>query len=382
MSEPLTRGQQKFAGTFARETGLDPRVVGAWLKAEQSGSAAENYERRGYHNWLNIANTDSGPAGGAHSAEWRDPEKAGRASAEWIKGKGRIASEYGRPAAGIMGILHTAGKSPDEQIRAIAGSGWASSGYEGGNTLRTLYHELSGHQLALLSSASRQAGAAAGIAPVVPERSAAETHVGPVPNPVLEAIQAIHHPIAEPGSTQDLVQKNWEKVGHLFDHTAPISQSSTPEEQQQARTSLPGVVHEGRTKLGGFLSGHAKLVVQRIDQGQDGYTDPGGAIIAPARGFVVRIGSDPSGFGPRYPVIKITDPNSPLNGKEIYLGHTLAVLKAGDTFVPGQTISHTGTHGVGNATVPGWFEIGFASALGSGNMSAGNEIHPYLVGHR
>src|SRR5438552_3764161 len=138
MPEPLTRGQQVFAGTFARETGLDPRVVGAWLKAEQSGSAAESYDRRGYYNWLNIARTDSGDAGGAHSGVWRDPNTAAKASAEWIKGSGRIAHEYGSPAPGIRGILHSAGRSPEDQIRAIAGSGWASSGYNGGNTLRTL----------------------------------------------------------------------------------------------------------------------------------------------------------------------------------------------------------------------------------------------------
>src|ERR1700691_2695183 len=113
MTELLTPGQEKFAGTFARETGLNPRVVGAWLKAEQSGSAAKYYEDKGYNNYLNIAQTDSGPAGGAHSSVWSDPETAAKASAEWIKGRGQIAKEYGAPAPGIQGILHSAGQGPE-----------------------------------------------------------------------------------------------------------------------------------------------------------------------------------------------------------------------------------------------------------------------------
>src|SRR4051794_30600896 len=109
MSEGLTRGQRIFAEHFGGETGLDPHVVGAWLKAEQSGSAAHNYENEGYYNWLNIARTDGGDAGGAHSHVWSSPESAAKATAAWIKGEGPIAHEYGRPAPGVMGILRSAG---------------------------------------------------------------------------------------------------------------------------------------------------------------------------------------------------------------------------------------------------------------------------------
>lgn len=204
--EPLTRSQEVFAGTFARETGLDPHVVGAWLKAEQSGSAAQNYEKQGYNNWLNIARTDSGDAGGAHSNVWSHPETAAKASAEWIKGRGQIASEYGKPAAGITGILHSAGQNPDAQIHAIASSGWASSGYNGGNTLRELYGELSGHQLALMSAAQRAAGVQSGAAPVVPE---AKEGTQPAVNPI-DAIAAIHAPQSSAET------KNWALLKGLF----------------------------------------------------------------------------------------------------------------------------------------------------------------------
>lgn len=157
----LAPKQQQFASAFAAQTGLNPRVVSSWLLAEQSGSAAKFYEGKGYNNWLNIARTDSGDAGGAHSGVWSNPASAAKASAEWIKGQGQIAHEYGKPAAGIMSILHTAGKGPQEQIKAIAGSGWASSGYNGGSTLTQLYSQLGGERL---PAAPQQAVSPTGLA--------------------------------------------------------------------------------------------------------------------------------------------------------------------------------------------------------------------------
>ena len=140
---PLSPDQAKFVVTLSHATGLNPRVVGAWALAEQSGSAAKYYEGKGYNDWLNIANTDSGPASGAHSSVWRDPVTAAKATAEWLKGSGQIAKEYGAPAQGIRNILDTAGRGPEQQIQSIAHSGWASSGYDGGATLRALYGEVS-----------------------------------------------------------------------------------------------------------------------------------------------------------------------------------------------------------------------------------------------
>jgi hypothetical protein len=68
--------------------------------------------------------------------------------------------------------------------------------------------------------------------------------------------------------------------------------------------------------------------------------------------------SDPGGFGPSYPVIRFS--TGPYAGKTLYFGHTLSTVKPGQQVRPGQVISRTGTSGVGNATVPGWFEIGYA----------------------
>lgn len=134
----LTRGQRIFRDELARHTGLDRRFIGAWLLAEQSGGAAKGYENRHYYNWLNIARTDSGDRGGSHGKYWSDPVTAARVTAQWMRGQGPLARDYGAPARGIQAILSTAGKGIDAQIHALATSGWASSGYNGGSTLRQL----------------------------------------------------------------------------------------------------------------------------------------------------------------------------------------------------------------------------------------------------
>lgn len=143
MAEGLVKGQRIFAAHLAAKTGLDPRVIGAWLKSEQSGSAAEGYEKRGYYDWLNIANTDSGPASGSNSSAWRNPVSAANATAEWIQGRGQIAKEYGKPAAGIRRILSTASKDPQAQIDAIGSSGWATAP-DYGSKIGALFNELRG----------------------------------------------------------------------------------------------------------------------------------------------------------------------------------------------------------------------------------------------
>jgi hypothetical protein len=128
---PLTPGQKKFVQQFSKRTGINPRVAGAWVLAEMSGSYATGREAEGNHNWLNIAYFDSGPGAITKDAVWGSPESAAKASADFLKGKRFGASQ------GIQNILPQArGASDETQIQAIAGSGWASSGYEGGNSLR------------------------------------------------------------------------------------------------------------------------------------------------------------------------------------------------------------------------------------------------------
>jgi murein DD-endopeptidase MepM/ murein hydrolase activator NlpD len=131
-------------------------------------------------------------------------------------------------------------------------------------------------------------------------------------------------------------------------------------------------------KLGGFLPGNAALKVERIDQGQDIATNPGGPILAPGDGVVVAVHNNPGGFGENYPVVRFT--SGPLAGRTVYIGHTHTVLKAGDSFKAGQTLSKTGygTPKEGNARTPGWAEIGLWGPGGPGNMEAGKQIAPLL----
>lgn len=135
----LSKSQQQFVTGVAARTGLSPRVVAAWVVAE------EGYRKtpvgHADHNWLNIGNTDTKWYGGGDS--WSDPNRAARLTAKWIKGTYSVPG-FGRAAPGIRRIVRTAGQSPDKQIQAIANSGWASSGYEGGSTLRNLYHQIQG----------------------------------------------------------------------------------------------------------------------------------------------------------------------------------------------------------------------------------------------
>lgn len=123
-SSLLNRNQQVFGSIVSQNTGLDPNVVAAWIHSEEpaSSSSAPN----GANNWLNIGSTDSGYIGGSNSF-WNDPQSAGAFTAQWIQGKPEPG--YGTASAGIQAIMSTAGQSPQAQIAAIQGSGWASSGY-------------------------------------------------------------------------------------------------------------------------------------------------------------------------------------------------------------------------------------------------------------
>jgi hypothetical protein len=135
----MTTGQQQFASRLAADTGLDAGVIGAWLLAEENGSAAASRQAANNNDWLNIGYTDSGTYGSGDSI-WSDPTTAADATAGWLKGQNTIPG-YGTASGGIQAILSTAGQSPQAQIGAIQNSGWASSGYP---SLPGLYASIAG----------------------------------------------------------------------------------------------------------------------------------------------------------------------------------------------------------------------------------------------
>ena len=135
----MTTGQQAFASRLAADTGLDPSVIGAWVLAEENGSAAASRQSQNNNDWLNIGYTDSGTYGSSDSI-WSDPAAAADATAGWLKGQNTIPG-YGKASGGIQAILSTAGQAPQAQISAIQQSGWASSGYP---SLPSLYASIAG----------------------------------------------------------------------------------------------------------------------------------------------------------------------------------------------------------------------------------------------
>jgi hypothetical protein len=126
----FTDGQLKFINKLAAETRLDRRVVGAWVLAEENGSAAQVRERQKNFNWLNIGYFDSGAGKLTKDKTWASPEAAAEATADFLKGRRFGAS------SGIQKILSSAGQGASAQVDAIAQSGWASSGYNGGANIR------------------------------------------------------------------------------------------------------------------------------------------------------------------------------------------------------------------------------------------------------
>jgi hypothetical protein len=136
---------------LAELTGLNPRVISAWALAEQSGGAAETRQTQGNHDWLNIGYTDSATYGSSDSI-WSNPITAAEATAGWLKGQDTIPG-YGTASSGIQAILHTVGQHPEQQMMAIANSGWASSHYNNGANLIATYNELSDIQITGVESA-------------------------------------------------------------------------------------------------------------------------------------------------------------------------------------------------------------------------------------
>lgn len=109
---------------------------------------------------------------------------------------------------------------------------------------------------------------------------------------------------------------------------------------------------------GGFFAPGQSVGLRRKDAGRDVQLQPGAAIVAPGAGEVVRVASDPSGFGPDYPIERFT--SGPYAGREIYLGHTDTALPAGAKFKLGQILARTSR--TGHNAPPGWAEIGYAHA--------------------
>jgi murein DD-endopeptidase MepM/ murein hydrolase activator NlpD len=119
--------------------------------------------------------------------------------------------------------------------------------------------------------------------------------------------------------------------------------------------------------LGGYalpLDGKYMRVFGRTDDGLDIEDAPdGAAVYSITPGVVTAVASDPSGFGPNYPVIRVT--KGPLTGQYIYYGHVAASLvKVGQHVMSGQPIAVIGHTGDAAGLGHGHIEIGFSDSSG------------------
>ncbi len=137
----LSSNQQAFVSAFAKSSGLNPTVAAAWLRNEEP-RADQNTDPAGHgrYNFLNIGITDN-KSFGAKAGIWNDPAQAGALSGKWATGQYKLPGYGGAASSLVAKIAGAAGKTPQEQIRAIQTSGWASGGE---TALPGLYSSLSG----------------------------------------------------------------------------------------------------------------------------------------------------------------------------------------------------------------------------------------------
>jgi murein DD-endopeptidase MepM/ murein hydrolase activator NlpD len=111
----------------------------------------------------------------------------------------------------------------------------------------------------------------------------------------------------------------------------------------------------------------------RTDDGVDLEAAPDGALVySITPGVVSAVASDPSGFGPNYPVIQAT--SGSLAGQHIYYGHVaLALVHPGQTVSAGQPIAIIGHTGDAVLLGHGHIEIGFSDAGGNPLSHHGTE---------
>lgn len=132
---------------------------------------------------------------------------------------------------------------------------------------------------------------------------------------------------------------------------------ATPINSPAAPSSAPtSATAPSKGAGGGFFAAGQSVQLRRKDQGRDVQLQPGATILAPGDGEIVRVGNDPSGFGPDYPVERFT--SGPYKGRELYEGHTDTALPLHAKFKLGQILARTSR--TGHNAPPGWAEIGYA----------------------
>lgn len=148
----------------------------------------------------------------------------------------------------------------------------------------------------------------------------------------------------------------------------------SPVSQNTEGTNIPQpqfASYTGTGLVSPFPRSSGQVAWGRSDQGVDGVVKPGSPLLAIGNGVIEIGGPDPGGFGDKYPILKIDNDGS------FYYGHSIPALPQGTRVRAGETIGFANTHGQGNATTPGAFEIG---RWPPGNFTtAGQEIREWFI---
>ncbi|MDT5026219.1 MAG: hypothetical protein QOE61_2645, partial [Micromonosporaceae bacterium] len=180
------------------------------------------------------------------------------------------------------------------------------------------------------------------------------------PNPYdpRDAIFAAAHYLAVAGAGHDLRGAVFAYNHALWYVDAVVWRASTISDSGGAR----GAAASGYALP---IDGRYMHQIGRTDDGVDLEAAPdGAAVYSITPGVVTTVASDPSGFGPNYPVVLVTA--GPLAGEYIYYGHVAASLvHAGEHVRAGQPIAVMGHTGDAASLGHGHIEIGFSGASGN-----------------
>jgi hypothetical protein len=277
-------------------------VIAAWTTAEESGGAAQSREREDNHNWLNIGYFDSGPGTITKNEAFKNPDGAAAQTAKFLKG------EWGGASSGIRGILGSIKGGAMSQIDAIANSGWASSGYEKGNSLRQLYEQYKGQTFAGAKKGV-EGSITGGGGSIIPKLASEEQK--PETPSVFDALSGLNqglnqsNPAGQSEGAQ-IRQQNYELMAKMFDQKTPLS----PQVHDETSKSVP---LEAAPKDQGFLASILKEANHIADAkvpylwggGHAGKILPGGRVtpldcsgaVSAALGINPRVASEFEGWG-------------------------------------------------------------------------------------
>lgn len=348
MSAPLTQGQKQFVSHLSALTGLNPGVLTAWALAEESGGAAQARQAADNHNWLNIGYFDSGPGQITQSQAFKNPVTAAQATAKFLKG------QWGGASTGIQSILNTVGHGPMPQINAIANSGWASSGYNHGQNLRSLFYDYGKDAPGAAASTGAPKVPGQPSAPQVGrphfsvQRSGGKTNWGAALTDALLQTPPINVTTGTPSDTTGLLQRAEGLVSS--DPTSYVSPVTTKivarmralggGRPSQAGASAPATVGKGYLNPLEHVNHW-----ERTDMGVDANMPVGAPIVAPGR--VKIMGVSPDWYaGQPYVYYKLLD--GPDKGKIQYVAEQIDhVAPVGSVLQRGDTIARYAPTGTG-----------------------------------